>query len=106
MLLGRHPIRYALAYVSLSLLLNIAVTAIIVGRLLLYRRQMVRQFGAAHGSHYASAATILIESASLYTGFLILVIISFNITSSASNILQQAVAQVEVSRYMYAADVG
>lgn len=88
---------YAIAYMCLSLLLNVTVTAIIAVRLLLHRRRMVRQFGAGHGSHYASAATILIESASLYTAFIILVIVFFTISSSASNILQQAIAQVEVS---------
>ncbi|KAF8553471.1 hypothetical protein OG21DRAFT_1414227 [Imleria badia] len=88
-------LHFATAYASLSLLLNVTVTAIIAVRLLLHRRRMVRQFGAGHGSHYASAVTIVIESASLYTAFLILVIVFFAVASSASNILQQAVAQVE-----------
>ncbi|KAF8452354.1 hypothetical protein L210DRAFT_3383927 [Boletus edulis BED1] len=91
----QDAIAYAIAYTSVSLMLNITVTAIIVGRLLAHRRRMVRLFGSRHGSHYVSAATILIESASLYTGFLILVIIFFTVGTAASNILQQAVAQVE-----------
>ncbi|KAH0831048.1 hypothetical protein J3R83DRAFT_13558 [Lanmaoa asiatica] len=95
MLQGGYVINYALAYSSLSLLLNVTVTGIIAGRLLLHRRRMVRQFGPGHGSHYASVATILIESASFYTGFLILVIIFFCVASSASNLLQQMVAHVE-----------
>lgn len=91
-------INYALAYSSLSLLLNVTVTAIIAGRLLLHRRRMVRQFGPGHGSNYASVAAVLIESASLYTAFLILVIVFFTVDSPTSNVLQQAVAQVEVSQ--------
>ncbi|KAG8215953.1 hypothetical protein J3R82DRAFT_7933 [Butyriboletus roseoflavus] len=88
-------INYALVYSSLSILLNVVVTGVIAGRLLLHRRRMVRQFGPGHGSRYASVAAIVIESASFYMGFVFLVIIFFCVGTSASNILQQAVAQVE-----------
>lgn len=94
---------YALLYSSLSLLLNIVVTGIIAGRLLLHRRRIVRQFGPGHGSRYASVAAIVIESGSFYTGFVILVIIFFCVGTAASNMLQQMVAHVEVSHQWYIA---
>lgn len=97
MLHGGYPISYAITYSGLSLLLNLTVTAIIAGRLLLHRRRMIRHFGQGYGSYYASVAAVLIESASLYTVYLILVIIFFTIGTPTSNVLQQAVAQVEVN---------
>lgn len=92
-----YVLKPAFAYLGLSLVLNIAVTGIIAGRLLLHRRRLVRQFGPSHGSNYVSAATILIESASFYTASLILFILFSFVGSAATNILQQLVAHVEVS---------
>ncbi|KIJ16274.1 hypothetical protein PAXINDRAFT_180199 [Paxillus involutus ATCC 200175] len=89
------PTNYTLAYSGVSLLLNVTVTAIIAWRLMLHRRRMTNLFGPGHGSHYSNVAAMLIESASLYTGFLLLIIIPFAIDSSISNIFQQVVAQVQ-----------
>ncbi|KAG9313713.1 hypothetical protein JVU11DRAFT_6063 [Chiua virens] len=65
LLRGEYTLRYAVAYSGLSLLLQFTVTA------------------------------VLIESASLYTAYLVLFIIFFTVGTAMSNILQQAVAQVE-----------
>lgn len=96
-LVDDYMLKLTFAYLSLSLVLNIGVTGIIAGRLLLHRRRMVRQFGPGHGSNYVSAATILIESASFYSGFLILFIVLSCVGTAATNILQQLLAHVEVS---------
>ncbi|KAF9224675.1 hypothetical protein BS17DRAFT_702437 [Gyrodon lividus] len=89
------PTSYTLAYSGTSLLLNVTATAIIVGRLLVHRRRVAQLFGPGHGSHYSNAAAMLIESASLYTGFLLLIIVPFAINSPVSNMFQQVVAQVQ-----------
>lgn len=98
MIHGKHPVRYALVYLGISFLLNFTVTGIIAGRLLVQRYRITNQFGPGHGSYYASVATVLIESASLYSVFVILVIIFFCVGTSTSNALQQSAAQVQVSR--------
>ncbi|KAH7882884.1 hypothetical protein F5I97DRAFT_1977455 [Phlebopus sp. FC_14] len=89
------PTTYALAYSGTSLVLNLTTTAIIVGRLLMYRRRVTKIFGPGHGSHYSTAAALIIESASLYTGFLLLIIVPFTINNPISNTFQQVIAQVQ-----------
>ncbi|KIJ62105.1 hypothetical protein HYDPIDRAFT_95146 [Hydnomerulius pinastri MD-312] len=89
------PTNYTLAYSGTSLILNVTATAIIAGRLLMHRRRVTKLFGPGHGSHYSSIAAMIIESASLYSGFLLLVIVPFAINSSVSNIFQQLIAQVQ-----------
>ncbi|KAH9949689.1 hypothetical protein B0H21DRAFT_726888 [Amylocystis lapponica] len=59
---------------AVSLLLNIVATVVIVSHLLFYRRRIVQVFGKNYGSHYTRAILILVESASLYSAFVIMYI--------------------------------
>lgn len=94
---GAPPAMYALAYGVSSLMLNLTATGLIAGRLLVYRYHLVSQLGRGHGQHYVSIAAVVVESAALYTGFLVVVIVAYAVGSPATNILQQVIEQVQVS---------
>ena len=88
---------YALAYGISSLLLNLTATGIIAGKLLVHRHQIVSQLGRDHGHHYVSITAVVIESAAIYTSFLVVVIVAYAIGSPATNLLQQVIEPVQVS---------
>jgi len=75
------PIGYTLAYFSATLSLNVIVTIFIVARLLTWRWTAGRLLGAENLSHYASVSTILVESASLFSAFLILLVVTIAVKS-------------------------
>ncbi|KAG8215945.1 hypothetical protein J3R82DRAFT_7920, partial [Butyriboletus roseoflavus] len=82
------PVPYVLAYSVSSLALNLTATGFIAGRLLAHRRRIVSQLGRGHGHHYVSITAIIVESAAVYTSYLIVTIVAYAIGSSATNILQ------------------
>ena len=97
---GRHtapPTIYTLAYSISSLALNLTATGFIAGRLLAYRHRVVSQLGRGHGHHYVGIAAVVVESAAIYTGFLIFVIVAFALESPAMNLLLQIIWHVQVS---------
>ncbi|KAF8128940.1 hypothetical protein EV363DRAFT_1451422 [Boletus edulis] len=89
------PVSYTLAYGISSLILNLTATGFIAGRLLAYRRRVVSSLGRAQGQHYVSIAAVVVESAAVYTVFLIVVIVAYAIGSPATNMLQQVIVQVQ-----------
>ncbi|KAG6380067.1 hypothetical protein JVT61DRAFT_8149 [Boletus reticuloceps] len=88
-------VSYTLAYGISSLILNLTATGFIAGRLLAYRRRVVGSLGHAQGQHYISIAAVVVESAAVYTIFLIVVIVAYAIGSPATNMLQQVIEQVQ-----------
>ena len=88
---------YALAYGISSLLLNLTATGFIASRLLVHRHQIVSRFGRDHGQHYVSITAVVIESAAIYTSFLIVVIVAYAVGSPLTNLLQQVIEPVQVS---------
>ncbi|KAG9313712.1 hypothetical protein JVU11DRAFT_6062 [Chiua virens] len=78
-----------------SLALNITATGFITARLLFYRRYVVKHLGRGHGQHYVSIAAVIVESAAIYTSFLVVVIVAYAIGSPATNLLQQVIEQVQ-----------
>lgn len=92
------PLAYVLAYTISSLALNLTATGCIAGRLLLYRYRIVSQLGRRHGQHYVSIVGVVVESAAMYTSFLLIVIIVYVLGSPGANILQQVIEQVQVSK--------
>ncbi|KAG8215369.1 hypothetical protein J3R82DRAFT_8966 [Butyriboletus roseoflavus] len=94
---GVPPTIYALAYSISSLALNLTATGFIAGRLLVYRHRVVSQLGREHGKLYVGIAAVVVESAAIYTGFLLIVIVAYALASPATNLLQQVVWHVQVS---------
>lgn len=88
-------VNITLAYYVMSLSLNVIVTFLIVGRLLIHRRQIAQALGPSHASSYTNIAAILIESASLYTLFAIMFLVPFGLSSSLANVFLQTVSQVQ-----------
>ena len=91
------PTIYILAYSISSLALNLTATGFIAGRLLAYRHRIVSQLGRGHGHHYVGIAAVVVESAAIYTGFLLIVIVAYALQSPATNLLQQIIWHVQVS---------
>lgn len=80
----------------MSLAINVVVTLLIAGRLLLFRRRVIRILGAGHVSHYANFSAILIESAAMYTIYLLLFVVTLAINNPVFCVFAQSVGQVQV----------
>ncbi|KAI0033278.1 hypothetical protein K488DRAFT_48014 [Vararia minispora EC-137] len=95
------PMAYGISYYSISLSINIILTALIVLRLLWYRRTLMTSLPAAHARHYLSIATVLIESASLYSVFALGFLISYGTGNPINQIfLGLAQAAQQISTYL------
>lgn len=88
-------INYSLAYFSVTLTLNIVVTSFVVVRLLRWRRHLGSVLGLEHMSHYSNIVAIVVESASLYSVFLIPLVISLALDSQVAGIFLQTVSHVQ-----------
>ncbi|TFY64052.1 hypothetical protein EVJ58_g2886 [Rhodofomes roseus] len=73
-----------LSFYVISLAANIIVTILIAGRLLVYRHRVQSVLGAHHAKGYANIATILVESAVLYSAFAFTFLIVFGMKSPLS----------------------
>ena len=76
-LYSKEPLAFGTAYYTLSLGTNIILTALIVVRLLMYRRAYLAHLPAEHALQYLSIATLIIESAALYSAFAIAFLVSY-----------------------------
>jgi len=74
-------VRYALAYFSISVFLNVTLTTLICARILLHARKVKKHIGAEYTSPYLSIVIIFVESALLYTLSGIMFLISLAIGS-------------------------
>ena len=74
---SKEPLAFGTAYYTLSLGTNIVLTALIVGRLLMYRRTHRAHRPPEHASQYLSLATLVVESAALYSAFSIAFLVSY-----------------------------
>ncbi|KAI0797509.1 hypothetical protein C8Q75DRAFT_4286 [Abortiporus biennis] len=76
-LYSKVPLAYGTSYYALSLSLNVLLTFLIALRLLLYRRTIVKALPEEYGKPYLSIATIIVESAAIYSVFAILFLITY-----------------------------
>jgi hypothetical protein len=93
-------VNWTIPYFSLSLALNILVTLAIVGRLFLYRHRVIRAIGPGHGRQYVGIATMIVESAAIYSSFSILFLVPFARNNAISAVFLQALGGVQVSTLM------
>jgi hypothetical protein len=95
------PLAYGTSYYAISLGSNIVMTVLIMARLLIYRRTVMRSLGlsAEHVSDYTSLATIVIESASLYSIFAILFLITYALNNPINQIFLTLANSAQVSAY-------
>ena len=95
------PLAYGTSYYAISLGSNIIMTVLIMARLLIYRRTIMRSLGLSteHTRDYTSLATIIVESASLYSVFAILFLITYAINNPMNQIFLTLANSAQVSLY-------
>ncbi|KAH7925433.1 hypothetical protein BV22DRAFT_1195168 [Leucogyrophana mollusca] len=86
-----------LLYFEATLVLNIVITALIVLRLLLHRHHVTKVVGPGHATYCTNIAAIIVESASLYSIFSLLFLITFGIDSPALYAFLQILGEVDVN---------
>ncbi|TFY68025.1 hypothetical protein EVJ58_g1262 [Rhodofomes roseus] len=85
-----------LSFYVISLAANIIVTILIAGRLLVYRHRIQSVLGAHHATFYANIATILVESAVLYSAFALTFLITFGMNNPVADFFINYVNSVQV----------
>ncbi|KAG7440194.1 uncharacterized protein BT62DRAFT_938261 [Guyanagaster necrorhizus] len=95
------PLAYGTSYYSISLGLNIILTILIILRLYMYRRRLLTSLPPEHAHHYVSLATIIIESAALYSIFAILFLVTYAVGHPSNQIfLGVASSTQQISGYL------
>ncbi|KZT08019.1 uncharacterized protein LAESUDRAFT_698085 [Laetiporus sulphureus 93-53] len=88
-------VNFTLAYFCMTLALNVVVTIFIVIRILAFRQRIKKVLGADHVSEYVNVAAILVESASLFSAFMILFIVPTALNSPVAQAFIGAVGQIQ-----------
>jgi hypothetical protein len=89
--------RFSPPFFILSVVLNIALTAAIIGRLYFLRKR-IREFGKQHGGFYSNLAAMFFESGAIYTVVGIIYLANLLSENIASNVFIQPLEQSIVSR--------
>ncbi|KAF9068958.1 hypothetical protein BDP27DRAFT_1294411 [Rhodocollybia butyracea] len=84
---SRLPLAIGTSYYSISLGVNIILTILITGRLLVYRKQILRSMPAEHAKGYISLLTIIVESAAIYSICALLFLITYAVNNPANQIM-------------------
>ena len=98
-LYSKVPIAFGTAYYVLSLSVNIVVTILIVFRLVMHRRAILESLPPEHASHYLSVATIIVESAALYSLFSLAFIITYAVSNPINQIFLTLSSTSQVCAY-------
>ncbi|KAJ7220873.1 hypothetical protein GGX14DRAFT_336155, partial [Mycena pura] len=85
-LYSKLPLAYGTSYYAISLGTNIILTLLIIGRLAVYRRTLMLNFPKDLATHYISLATIIVESATLYSVFAALFLVTYAINNPTNQI--------------------
>lgn len=88
-------VNFLIPFFSLSISLNIIVTAMIVGFLMSHRRSIQATIGKQHAKQYTSIIAMVVESAALYTIFSVIFIITYGRNSPAQNLFLPVLGQVQ-----------
>ncbi|KAF9461369.1 hypothetical protein BDZ94DRAFT_1263869 [Collybia nuda] len=86
-LYSAQPLAFGTSYYTISLAVNILLTILIIGRLVVYRKRIVRTLPEEHAKHYISMMTIVVESAALYSIFALVFLITYATGHPANQIL-------------------
>jgi len=89
-------INFTPPYFWLSLALNISMTLAIVSRLLVFRWRISSALGPKFGTQYTSIASMLVESAVLYSASALLFLIPFALNHPLANTFIQMLSEVQV----------
>ncbi|RDB29450.1 hypothetical protein Hypma_016081 [Hypsizygus marmoreus] len=95
------PVAYGTSYYAISLGVNIILTALITVRLLFYRRTIMASLPEDHAREYVSLATIVVESASLYSVFALIFLITYAVNNPINSVfLTVASSAQQIANYM------
>ncbi|KAG6911283.1 hypothetical protein DXG01_002122 [Tephrocybe rancida] len=95
------PIAFGTAYLAVSLGVNVVLTFLISMRLLYYRRKIVDSLPEGAGSDYVSLVTILVESASIYSTFALIFLITYALNHPINSVfLVVASAAQQIANYL------
>ena len=86
------PMAYGTSYYAISLGVNIVMTILITLRLLQYRRTVMAALPAEYAKHYLSIATVLVESAALYSIFAVMFLVTYAVNNPINQVML-AIAQ-------------
>ena len=95
-LYSKLPMAYGTSYYIISLGVNILITILITIRLLLYRRRVIATLPPEHGKHYFSLATIMVESAALYSVFALIFIITYVLNNPSNQVFMGVASSAQV----------
>lgn len=91
------PMAYGTSYYAISLGINIVITLLITIRLLQYRRTVMSVMSPEQASHYLSLATVLVESAALYSVFALLFLITYAVNNPTNQVWLGVAQATQVS---------
>ncbi|KAJ7503126.1 hypothetical protein B0H11DRAFT_1987899 [Mycena galericulata] len=80
------PWAYGTSYYALSLGANIMLTLLIIGRLIAFRRTLLESLPADLANNYISLATVIIESAALYSIFSLLFLVTYAVNDPTNQV--------------------
>lgn len=83
-------------YLCFSLAINIFISLLTVMRLLYHRHRISKVLGLGHGALYASFASIIIESAAIYSTCSLLYLIPYTLNSPISYAFMQILGEAQV----------
>jgi len=84
-----------IAFICVSFALNVVATGFAVFRLFLFRHHLVQVLGKGHGSLYRRIGIILVESAALYSLFIILLLVPYASNTVIYAVFSQMLPQIQ-----------
>ncbi|KAL0954452.1 hypothetical protein HGRIS_003428 [Hohenbuehelia grisea] len=91
-----NTINFTTPYFWIGFSLNILATAAIVGRLLMHRRNISHAMGGNYGLQYVSLAAIIVESALLYSAFLLMFLVPYTMDHPVQNAFLQLFGEAQM----------
>ncbi|KAF8994285.1 hypothetical protein BDQ17DRAFT_1528370, partial [Cyathus striatus] len=85
-----------LVFEMMTLIQNLALTTLIVGRLLLFRRMMQKVLGRSYGNEYTGVATMLLESQALLGVGQVTLLVTLSLQSNYRMTFYHIVGQLQV----------
>ncbi|EMD39076.1 hypothetical protein CERSUDRAFT_47914, partial [Gelatoporia subvermispora B] len=92
---SQNTFDFSMLYWSMSMSLNIILTATLVSRLLWMRRQIVQVLGPQHSRTYTSIAAMIVESALPYALVSFVFVVLYGLQDTAFNLFLPVLTQVE-----------
>ncbi|KAG8221413.1 hypothetical protein J3R82DRAFT_1597 [Butyriboletus roseoflavus] len=85
-----------ISYFSCSAAMNVCASALISARLLMHRRAITQAIGSPQGTFYLSYMAMTLESAMLYTLFVIIAMVVFTLNSPLENVFFPVLGTIQV----------